>query len=481
MFSGLKPYPLIKDSGLAWLGQIPESWQVLRAKNVFRIIDVRSETGLEELLTVSSNDGIVPRSQKIVTMFKAESYVGHKLCWPGDFVVNSLWAWMQGLGSSQYHGLVSSAYSIYRPKPAFAAYSGYFHYALRSAAYKWELQTRSKGVWLSRLQLSDPSFMDMPIVVPPPDEQAAIVRFLDHTDRRVRSYIRAKQKLIRLLDEQKQAIIHRAVTRGLNLSVNLRSFGIEWLGEIPEHWHVSKLHRLTDPRRPIMYGIVLPGPNVDNGVPIVKGGNCEPGRLRLDSVSRTTHEIESGYVRSRLLSGDIVIAIRGGVGASEMVPPELEGANLTQDAARIAAKPSVDPSWLLYSVRSPVFLSQVQARVLGATVSGINIRDLKRIEVCVPPFEEQAAIAHYLDSALLGIEGALTHASREIALLREYLTILTAEVVTGRFDVRAAAMKIPKEIEEEEEVIVTRSGELADESDEALQANLEETPEEAEA
>jgi type I restriction enzyme S subunit len=100
MIAGLKPYPSLTDSGLPWLGQIPESWRTLRAKSVFKVVDVRSERGAEELLTVSSKDGVLPRSQKTVTMFKAESYVGHKLCWPGDLVINSLWAWMQGLGSS---------------------------------------------------------------------------------------------------------------------------------------------------------------------------------------------------------------------------------------------------------------------------------------------------------------------------------------------------------------------------------------------
>jgi type I restriction enzyme, S subunit len=178
MIHDLKPYPAYKDSGVLWLGEIPNTWCVLRGKNVFRVIDIRSKTGDEELLTVSSRDGVVPRSQKTVTMFKAESYIGHKLCWPGDLVINSLWAWMQGLGFTKYEGLVSSAYSVYRPLPEFSLFTKYFDYMFRSAAYKWELQTRSKGVWLSRLQLSDLAFFDMPIIIPPVDEQYAIINYL---------------------------------------------------------------------------------------------------------------------------------------------------------------------------------------------------------------------------------------------------------------------------------------------------------------
>ena len=103
MISNLKPYPAMKDSGVPWLGQVPEHWDIKRAKNLFRCVDVRSEIGEEELLTVSSERGVVPRRSATVTMFKAESYVGHKLCWPGDLVVNSLWAWARGLGVSQFH------------------------------------------------------------------------------------------------------------------------------------------------------------------------------------------------------------------------------------------------------------------------------------------------------------------------------------------------------------------------------------------
>ena len=246
MIHDLKPYPAYKDSGLLWLGEIPNAWHVLRGKNIFKVIDVRSDTGNEELLTVSSSDGVVPRSQKNVTMFKAESYVGHKLCWPGDLVINSIWAWMEGLGFTKYHGLVSSAYSVYRPKPEFNRYADYFHNLFRSAVYKWELQIRSKGVWLSRLQLSDLAFLDMPVLVPPEDEQSAIVRYLDHIDRRIRRYIRSKQKLIKLLEEQKQAIIHQAVTRGLDPNVKLKPSGVEWFGDVPEHWEVElSLQALT--------------------------------------------------------------------------------------------------------------------------------------------------------------------------------------------------------------------------------------------
>ncbi len=245
MIQDIKPYPAYKDSGVPRLEKLPVTWQVLRGKNVFRIVDIRSKTGDEELLTVSSRDSVIPRSQKNVTMFMAESYVGHKLCWPGDLVINSLWAWMQGLGFSKFHGLISSAYSVYRPKPEHSNSWKYLDYLLRSAAYKWEFHTRSKGVWLSRLQLSDASFLDMPVVIPPQAEAQAIVRFLDHADRRIHRCIRLKRQLIGLLNEQKQGIILQAVTRGIDPCVPMKASGMEWIGNVPDHWEVRRVKQLA--------------------------------------------------------------------------------------------------------------------------------------------------------------------------------------------------------------------------------------------
>ena len=112
--TGLNPYPEYKESGLPWLGKVPRHWVIKRAKSIFQRIDQRSKTGKEELLTVSSKRGVVPRKTANVTMFKAESYLGYKLCWPGDLVINSLWAWAGGLGVSNHHGIISSAYGVYR-------------------------------------------------------------------------------------------------------------------------------------------------------------------------------------------------------------------------------------------------------------------------------------------------------------------------------------------------------------------------------
>jgi len=270
MIEGLKPYAKYKDAELTTLGAIPSHWVQRRAKYLFREIDERSETGAEEMLSVSHKTGVTPRSQKNVTMFMAESNVGHKLCRPDDVVINTMWAWMAALGVSRHTGLVSPAYGVYRPKPgAPTLLSKYADALLRTEAYRTEYVCRSTGINSSRLRLYPEMFLRIPILVPPADEQAAIVKFLDHADRQINRYIRAKRKLIALLNEQKQAIIHRAVTRGLDPNVKLKPSGVEWLGDVPEHWEVRRLKWVTRLQR----GYDLPADKqVAGAYPVVSSG-----------------------------------------------------------------------------------------------------------------------------------------------------------------------------------------------------------------
>ena len=214
---GLDPSVALKPSGIPWLGEIPEHWEIKRGKSYLTAIDERSKTGMEELLTVSSARGVVPRRTINVTMFKAESYTGHKLCWPDDLVVNSLWAWAGGLGVSEHHGIISTAYSVYRARRSAEINPRFLHELVRSSAYQWELQVRSKGVWISRLQLTDTAFLDSPIPLPPPAEQAAIVVHLDATLAAFNSAISRLECESTLLREYRTRLIADVVTGKLDV------------------------------------------------------------------------------------------------------------------------------------------------------------------------------------------------------------------------------------------------------------------------
>jgi len=231
VIAGLKPYPHYQDTGHDWLGSVPAHWSLLRAKRLFRQVDERSKTGKEELLSVSHLTGVTPRRLKNVTMFMAESNVGHKVCRPGDLVINTLWAWMAALGVTKHTGIVSPAYGVYRPTESGGILPAYADHMLRTPLYAAEYQRRSTGVNSSRLRLYPEQFLRIPVMVPPPEEQAAIVRFLDWANGRLERAIRAKRKVIALLTEQKQATVQRGIAFGLDGGVALKPAGIPWLGD----------------------------------------------------------------------------------------------------------------------------------------------------------------------------------------------------------------------------------------------------------
>jgi type I restriction enzyme S subunit len=207
---GLNPDVPLKPSGIDWLGDIPAHWKVKRAKQLFAIRDERSNTGDEELLTVSHITGVTPRSEKEVFMFKAEDMTGYKLCYPGDLVVNTLWAWMGAMGVASQHGIVSPDYHVYVSKGRLK--HTYIEALCRSKLFVAEVIRHSKGVWSSRLRLYPEAFFDIRLPVPPLTEQDAIVAELTRARARTAELEASLYHSIALLKERRSALITAAVT-----------------------------------------------------------------------------------------------------------------------------------------------------------------------------------------------------------------------------------------------------------------------------
>lgn len=320
-------------------------------------------------------------------------------------------------------------------RPNATKVSGRFlHWALQSSEVHGYYSTAATGI--SRYALSVNDIGMTPLTLPTQLEQERIANFLDENTARIDALIAKKARLLQSLVELKQSEIASRIL-GQGLDVPRASTHIAEIGSIPVGWRLTPMMRLTDPGRPIMYGIVLPGPNVDEGpsVPIVKGGDVRPHRLRLGLLNRTTPEIEAPYARARLAPGDVVYSIRGTIGDVEMVPSELEGANITQDVARIAPGAGVEPRWLMYAAKSRPVFAQLEQLSLGAAVRGINIWDLKRARVPTPPREVQRRIAEHLDSFVARTEGLAAHCVLHIERLREYRSSLISAAVTGRLNI----------------------------------------------
>ena len=212
-----QPYAAYKPSGMAWLGDVPQHWDVEPAKWYFREADDRSETGSEELLSVSHITGVTPRSEKNVTMFKAESNVGYKLCRPGDVVINTMWAWMAALGIARQTGIVSPSYAVYRPHSSSRLQGDYTDLLLRTRAYKSEYVCRSTGIRSSRLRLYPEDFLRIKLLGPPHDEQRRIVEFVNSRSAMANSSIHRTRDKITLLKEYRTRLIADVVTGKLDV------------------------------------------------------------------------------------------------------------------------------------------------------------------------------------------------------------------------------------------------------------------------
>ena len=442
-----RPYPEYRDSGVDWLGEIPAHWEARRlrfvvetsiTKKEVRDLDPEIKVTFVPMEAVREYGGIDLNSTKALSEV-AEGYTYFR---NGDVIVAKITPCFEngkgalasdlcndiGFGTTELHVLRPSCHV----DPHFLLYltfSNHFRCIGTASMYGAGGQKR----------ISDDFVRNFRHPVPSPCEQRAIANFLDRETAKIDGLVARKERLIELLREKRTALITRAVTRGLDPNVPMKDSGVEWLGEIPAHWDVKRLWHLTPSERKIMYGIVLPGPDVDAGVPIVKGGDVAGSRLKLETLSKTTFEIESRYIRSRLAGGDLVYAIRGSIGEVEIVPEELDGANLTQDAARVAYSQTTHGSWLMYALRSRVVFSQLEAGALGATIKGINIRDLKRALIPVPPKCEQERIASFLDIQTDRFNALSAKVQAAINHLNEFRTALISAAVTGKIDVRATS------------------------------------------
>jgi len=466
MIEGLQPYSEYKESKLPWLGRCPSHWALRRTKILFH---ERVQKGFpnEPLLAATQTKGVVRKEDyetRTVTAQKDLHLL--KLVETGDYVI-SLRSFQGGIEYAHQRGIISPAYTIL--KPGKSAKSGFY-----TPFFKGKPLVNSLSLFVTGIREGQNvdherlSRAEMPL--PPEDEQAAIVRFLDHANRKIDGFIRAKRKLIGLLNEQKQAIIHRAVTRGLNTKAPLKPSGIPWLGDIPTGWISIRLKNVCRIRGGFAFKTDTFS---DSGIPVVRMSNLRRGRLHLrDAVRIAPSNCVTGF---ELAESDILYGLSGSVGATgslgnfAIVRPEDLPAQLNQRVARFRPDTKkLTVRFLTYIIQTSNFYDQVLADTTGTAQFNVSTNDVSRVTLGLPSVTEQSAICDWLDDALKGPNELIARTEREIALMQEYRTRLTADVVTGKLDVCAAAEKLPDltdqpqteldessdnvEVEEEEEV-----------------------------
>jgi len=279
---------------------------------------------------------------------------------------------------------------------------------------------------------------NIPFFIPPLEEQNAIMRFLDYTDLRIKRYIRAKQKLIKLLEEEKQAIIHQAVTCGLNPDVPMKPSGLEWVGDIPEHWNIERIksnlfniNNQTSNKSPNEIYIALE--NVES----------RTGKL-INNVLEVTFESQV----KRFLEGDLLFG-RLRPYLAKAVTPKSGGVCVGEFFVLRPKSPQLLIRFIEYLLGWNNFIDEINSYTYGAKMPRISWEKFGNIPMQIPELSEQIDIVNYLDIEIKKIEIIKENSLKEISLLQEYRNRLIADVVTGKLDVRSAAAQIPVELEDE--------------------------------
>ena len=425
MIADLKPYPAMKDSGVSWLGDVPEHWTTVRLKSSMNnIVEQTTERrGSDLYVALEHVESWTGRLRHAGLDVSFDSQV--KYFRSGDILFGKLRPYLAKVARPTSDGVCVGEFLVLRPRHSNAT-APYMEQLLRSKPIIDAVNSSTFGAKMPRAEWQ---FMGgMAIVHPPPPEQAAIVRYLDHADRRIRRYIRAKQKLIKLLEEQKQAIIHQAVTGQVDVRTGrpypaYKPSGVEWLGDVPEHWEVRRLKTLCSMKS----GEGITAMSIEpTGAYPVYGGNGLRGYT-----SNYTHDGNFVLIgRQGALCGNVHVA-RGRFWASEH--------------AVVAA---LDRGHALEWFRAVLGVMNLNQYSIAAAQPGLAVERVLNLWLPVLDPQEQAVIAAHIEKQTAGSNVSIAFASREIDLLREYHTCLIADVVTGKLDVRAAASRLPDEIDE---------------------------------
>jgi type I restriction enzyme, S subunit len=431
--AALNPYPSYRDSGLPWLGNIPQHWTMSRAKYLFREVDDRSATGNEELLSVSHLTGVTPRREKNVTMFMAESNAGHKLCRPGDLVINTMWAWMAALGVSAREGLVSPSYGVYRPLSA-DLLPGYTDHLLRTSIYAAEYTRRSTGVNSSRLRLYPDQFLRIPIIVPPKAEQEAIARFIGRLGRLIGFYIQAKRQLLSLLGEERQVIVDQTLGGGgVEAQRNRQKIRLKYVATVQTGLTLGKDY----------------GSQELLEYPYLRVANVQSGALNLSEIS-TVRVPRAEAKATTLQAGDVLMTEGGDIdklGRGCVWLGEIEDCLHQNHVFAVRPKKGILlPEYLVTVLASSHSRQYFETTAKKTTnLASTNSTTLGRLPLLLPGIGEQHDVLTSLVARTSALDRATRRAQQEIGLLREYRSRLVTDVVTGRVDIREAVASLPDE------------------------------------
>jgi len=424
----MERYPAYKDSGVEWIGEVPEGWELLKSKYLWKEIIDLSETGDETILSVSQYKGVNTSENDS----RSESLIGYKKVKENDLVINIMLAWLGGLGLSNFEGVVSPAYAVYRL--TYNNNAKFLHYLYRTNTYLDEFARRSKGVVPSRWRMYTDDFGQVLTLLPSQSEQTRIAQFLDRKTAQIGQAIAQKERLIELLKERRQILIHNAVTRGLNPDVKMKDSGVEWIGMVPEGWEVKRL---------ASFGAFSKGGGISRaelteaGSPAILYGDIY---TKYDiSIKDVFHKISSETAKKAVKITKNLLLLTGSGETIEDI-----GRCVAYLGERVAfaggdviifKQKGNDSLFLSYALNTKGAKSEKARMSKGEIIVHIYGSKLKEIRMPIPPLSEQTRIAAFLDRKTAQIATAIACKQSEIEKLKEYKATLINSAVTGKIKI----------------------------------------------
>jgi type I restriction enzyme, S subunit len=421
----MKRYSSYKDSGVEWIGEIPQKWDVVRIGSFFR---ERRETVSDtdyQPLSVSKN-GIVPQMEGVA---KTENNDNRKLVLKGDFVINSRSDRKGSSGYSELDGSVSVINIVLTPN---GIYPKYPHHLLKSYLFIEEFFRNGKGIvmdlWSTRY--SEMKYMLIPL--PPLNEQQQIVEYLDEKTSLIDTLIQSKQKKITLLKEKRTSLINQIVTKGLNPNVEMKDSGVEWIGEIPRGWVSTKFNRFV---------FFQEGPGLrtyqftESGTKVICVTNITESGIDFSYEKFiSTEEYLEKYQHFTVVKGDLLLSSSGNSWGkvSEYVGDEKVMLNTSTIRLNTLDEELLSKNLITHLLKSDLVRKQLEILMTGSCQPNFGPSHLNQLIIPIPPLSEQMEIVHYLDKETELIDKTVSIEERKIELLKEYKQSLISEVITGK-------------------------------------------------
>ena len=431
-------YPEYKDSGVEWLGVVPEHWETIPVGRLFRRIKRNNHVD-KELLSVYRDCGVIPKNSREDNNNKpSDDLTPYQLVKSNDLVMNKMKTWQGSIAMSEYEGIVSPAYFVYQPSSNLfkMAYPKYIHYLLRNPMYIAQYMRRSKGIRVNQWDLDPNEFQRIELLIPGKDEQSKIFQFLDHETTKIDTLIKKQQQLIKLLKEKRQAVISHAVTKGLNPDVPMKDSGVEWLGVVPENWNVTPLKHLVSKS-------IIDGPHespikCDEGIPFVSAEAIRDGEINFEKIwgyiSKEDHKRFSKRFSPK--KNDIFMVKLGATTGKVAIVCTNKEFNIWVPLAAIRIKKPIDAKFIFFQLQSSNVQDAIQMSWTYGTQQTLGLKTLENFRLPIPGIKEQLKIVSFLDSIIPTLEISIQKANELVTLLQERRTALISAAVTGKIDVR---------------------------------------------